>query len=147
MFIRQFVTFRIDGRLMGIDILNVREINRALDITPVQHAPAYVRGLINLRGQPVTVFDMGVRLGLEARKIDDETNNIILENDLVGLLVDSIGEVIPVESDELQPPPANVNGITGEFIEVVVRLEEELLVVLSADRILRYHPADSLGRA
>ena len=133
---RQFVTFRIDGHLLGLDVLLVREINRVLDITPVPRAPEFVRGLINLRGQIVTVFDLGVRLGLEPRSIDEETHNVILKRDAVGLLVDAIGDVAQSEAEEIEPPPANVGGIGAEFMEGVVKLENELLVVLSADRLL-----------
>ena len=82
--VKQFVTFRLDNRLLGIDILKVREINRVLDITPVQHAPGYVRGLVNLRGQTITVFDLGTRLGLPPRGITGCSHNIILKQDEVG---------------------------------------------------------------
>ena len=76
---KQFVTFRIDGDLLGLDVLRVREINRILDITPVASAPDYVRGLVNLRGQTVTVFDLGIRLGLTPRFITEESHNVVLE--------------------------------------------------------------------
>ena len=140
---RQFVTFGIDDYLLGIDILKVREINRVLDITPVQHARTYVRGLINLRGQTVTVFDLGRRLGLALREIAEESHNIILKNDAVGLLVDSIGDVVMAQDDEIEQPPANVGGIEGRFIEGVVKLREELLVILSAEKILEYKAVKS----
>ena len=140
MSIRQFVTFRIDDHLLGIDVLGVREINRALDITPVPKAPEYVRGLVNLRGQIVTVFDLGVRLGFGPRKITENTHNVILKSDVVGLMVDAIGDVAITEDDEVEPPPANVGAIEGEFIEGVVKLENELLVILSAEKLLRYIP-------
>lgn len=135
---QQFVTFRIDSNLLGIDILNVREINRILDITPVQHAPDYIRGLVNLRGQTVTVFDLGIRLGLSLREITAESHNIILKNDTVGLLVDSIGDVVNADETQIKPPPANIGKIESEFVDGVVRLDEKLLVVLSAQRVLEY---------
>jgi purine-binding chemotaxis protein CheW len=134
----QFITFRIDDFLAGIDILKVREINRLVDITPVPHAPEYIRGLINLRGQTVTVFDLGIRLGLAPRIITEETHNIILKRDAVGLLVDSIGDVVEAKSDEIKTPPANLGGITREFIENVVSFEKELMIVLSSEKILEY---------
>jgi len=133
---RQFVTFRIDMYLMGIDILAVREINRFLDITPVQHVQDYIRGLINLRGQTVTVFDLGVRLGLSARILTDNSHNIILKKDAVGLLVDCIGDVTEAEETEIELPPANVGKIEEKFVVGVVKLEDELLVILSAEKIL-----------
>jgi purine-binding chemotaxis protein CheW len=134
----QFITFRIDDFLAGIDILRVREINRLVDITPVPHAPAYIRGLINLRGQTVTVFDLGIRLGLAPRIITEKTHNIILKRDAVGLLVDSIGDVVEAKSDEIMTPPANLGGIAREFIESVVSFEKELMIVLSSEKILEY---------
>ena len=145
---KQFVTFRIDRHLLGLDVLGVREINRVVDMTPVPRAPEHVRGLVNLRGQIVTVFDLGARLGLGARLIGGATHNVILKSDAVGLLVDAIGEVIQAEVEDIEAPPANVGGIEGEFINGVVKLEKELLVVLSAEKLLNYsapHTGDTLG--
>ena len=82
----------MDGNLMGIDILKVREINRSLDITPVQYGPEHVRGLVNLRGQTITVFDLGTRLGLSPRQLSSNSHSIILKQDAVGFLVDHIGD-------------------------------------------------------
>lgn len=135
---KQFVTFTIDDDLLGIDVLMVREINRVLDITPVPKAPAYVRGLVNLRGQTVTVFDLGIRLGLPLRKISEESHNVVLKNDPVGLLVDSIGNIVRCNELEVEPPPANVSNIEGRFIEGVVKLNHELLVILNTEKILEY---------
>lgn len=134
----QFITFRIDDFLAGIDILRVREINRLVDITPVPHAPEYIRGLINLRGQTVTVFDLGIRLGLAPRTITEETHNIIIKRDAVGLLVDNIGDVVEAKSTDIVTPPANLVGIAREFIESVVSFETELMMVLSSEKILKY---------
>ncbi len=136
--LRQFVTFRLDNRLAGIDILKIREINRALDITPVAHAPAYVRGLVNLRGRTVTVFDLGVRLGLPRREITGDSHNIILKEDDIGLIVDGIGDVEETDEERTEGPPANLNDIGIDFVECVVKLRSELLVVLSPEKILEF---------
>ncbi|MFO7885184.1 MAG: chemotaxis protein CheW [Desulfobacteraceae bacterium] len=133
---RQFVSFRIDGYLMGIDIHKVREVNMLLDITPVQHAPKFVRGLINLRGQTVLVFDMGVLMGSKARILTEDSHNIILKADDVGLLVDDIGEVIEVEEDEVEALPANMDRQTANYAESVVKLEDELMTIVSVEKIL-----------
>lgn len=140
---RQFVTFRIDGHLLGVDVLHVREINRALDITPVQLAPAYVRGLVNLRGQAVTVLDLGVRLGLGRRVVTPESHNIVLKRDEVGLLVDAIGDVVQADGAEVGPPPANLEGIAVEFVEGIVKLPDGLLLVLAVEPIRAPGPAPS----
>ncbi|MFH1034194.1 MAG: chemotaxis protein CheW [Pseudomonadota bacterium] len=133
---RQFVSFRLAGRLLGLDIRQVREINRALDITPVQHARPHVRGLLNLRGQIVTVFDLGRRLGLGSQKITAETHNVVLKADDVALLVDAVGESVEVPPEQIEPPPANPGGIADGFIQEVVKLHGDLLVVLSVEKIL-----------
>jgi purine-binding chemotaxis protein CheW len=133
---KQFVTFRIDDDLLGIDVLMVREINRVLDITPVPKAPDYVRGLVNLRGQTVVIFDLGVRLGLSPRIITEESHNVVLKKDLVGLLVDSIGNMVQCGALEVELPPANVGSIEGKFIEGVLKLSHDLLVILNTRKIL-----------
>ncbi len=136
----QFITFTIMDNYFGINIRDVREINRLLDITPVQHAPLYVRGLINLRGNTVTVFDLGVRLGLKKRTVTEDSHNIILKKDSVGLIVDNIGDVIEATESEIETPPANIGAIESEFVEGVKRLDDDLLLILAANRLLEYRP-------
>lgn len=152
---RQFITFYLDQCLFGIDILLVREINRNLEITPVDLAPSYVRGLLNLRGQIVTVVDLGVRLELGARDIKESATCIILKTnmeldrshakdevgdstsqDLVGLLVDKIGDVVTVDSSVIEPPPTHSHGVSGHFLSGVIKLDEQLLVTLKTSKIL-----------
>jgi purine-binding chemotaxis protein CheW len=133
---QQYVSFRIDDHLMGIDIGKIREVNLLLDITPVQHAPAHVRGLINLRGQIVTVLDLGVRLGLAAREITGESHNVILKHEDVGLLVDNIGDVVEVGPADIMIPPANMDLAVSTCVESVVRMENGLMMVLSPEMIL-----------
>ncbi len=135
---KQFITFRIDGHLTGIDVLRVREINQILDITPVPKAPAYVRGLINLHGQTLTIFDLRIRLGLPPREITEESHNIVLKHPPVGLLVDSIGNIVECDELEVEQCPANADSIEEKFIEGVLKLEDELLVILSAGKLLEY---------
>lgn len=137
---KQFVTFLIDEYLLGIDILKVREINLCLDITPAQHAPPHVLGLINLRGQTVTVLDLGVLLGLAPRPVSVQSHNIICKDKAVGLLVDQIGDVLDVEEEELEQPPANLfqaSRVKNDFIAGVVQLKNDLLMILEPVKILK----------
>ena len=153
---KQFTSFRLGRHLFGLEVLLVREINQQMDITPVQHAPEHVRGLINLRGQIVTIFDLGIRLGLAERKISQHSHSIVLKTndelnvvqkregrsdlttneDTIGLLVDEIGDVVEVNDSEIDPPPANVGEIDGRFLSGVVKLERELMVVLDVSEVL-----------
>lgn len=133
---RQFVTFKVADYLLGIDVLSVREINRVMDVTPVPHSPDYVCGLINLRGQTVTTFDLGIRLGIGRSPITPDSHNIILKNEPLGLLVDAIGDVVQAEDHEIDSPPANLEGIRAHFVEGVLQLEDEqLLLIASASAI------------
>ncbi len=152
---RQFSTFYLGRALFGLDILLVREINRHLDLTPVDRAPDYVRGLLNLRGQIVTVVDLGIRLGLEPRRIGSESRCVVLKtttelrsqegteeldddtvDDVVGLLIDRVGDMVSVDSAEIEPPPANVGVVEGRFLSGVVKLEGDLMVILRAKEVL-----------
>ncbi len=152
----QYSTFRLGDRLFGLDLMMIREINRILDITPVPHAKEYIRGLINLRGQIVTILDLGVRLGLPSREISDESHNIILKTnteltaarqagdtkihttstDLVGFLVDAIGDVVEADEAKIEPPSANVSETEGRFLSGVIKTESGLLVLLDIHEVL-----------
>ncbi|PIE33602.1 chemotaxis protein CheW [candidate division KSB3 bacterium] len=134
----QLATFFLEGELFGVKTLHVQEILTYQEITPVPLAPDYVRGLINLRGQIVTVIDLRCRLGFE--KIDDRQTsmNVIVnfEEGLMSLLVDNIGNVLDIPEDSLLPPPGTIRGITVHDIQAVCQLDDELLIVLDLQSIL-----------
>lgn len=152
-----FTTFQLDEQLFGIDIRFVREINKQLELSPVPHAPDYVCGLINLRGQIVTVVDLKRRLGLEDTCLTSDTHNLIIKTDQelatspdrdellqdfsipdkVGFLVDQIGDIVTVSDDTIAQPPANVGKVDGQYLTGVVSLQEGLLTILSMHKILK----------
>ncbi len=135
----QLATFFLGDELFGVDTLHVQEILTYQEITPVPLAPDYVRGLINLRGQIVTVIDLRCRLGFD--KLDDERSsmNLIVNSDegLMSLLVDNIGNVLDIPVDRLLPPPGTIRGVAVHYIQEVCQLEEELLIVLNLQSILQ----------
>jgi purine-binding chemotaxis protein CheW len=150
---KQYATFHLGERMFGIEIMRIREINRNLEITPVPHARDHVRGLINLRGQIVTILDLGVRLGLPRQEVGETTHNLILKTrsdlagagaaavagapaDLAGFLVDAIGDVVEADETTLEPPSANVGEADVRFLSGVVRTEAGLLVLLDLREIL-----------
>jgi purine-binding chemotaxis protein CheW len=152
----QYSTFRLGDRMFGLDLRVIREINRILDITPVPHAKEHVRGLINLRGQIVTILDLGVRLGLPRQGVTDESHNIILKTsaeamaagrtestkgqtttaDPAGFLVDAIGDVVEADEATIEPPSANVSEAEGRFLSGVIKTGNGLLVLLDIREIL-----------
>ncbi len=152
---RQFVSLKLGGRLFGIDILLVREIIREFDFTPVEHPLVSVLGLLNLRGQIITVVDPSRVLGMLAREIGPGSRCVILKTDTelshmamnpsgedglgpdaVGLVVDGISDVVLVDETEVEKPPANAKGVDGKYLEGVVKLEDNLLLVLAVGGLL-----------
>lgn len=139
----QIATFYVGDLLLGIDIQQVQEINRQLDVTAVPQAPSYVRGVVNLRGEVVTVVDLRTILGLPPKTIDGESRNVVLQTgeEAIGLLVDRIADVMTTRSDDIDEPPANVGGVDGRFFQGVVALETELLVLLDIAETLSEQPS------
>ena len=137
----EIATFYLGDLLLGIDIHQIQEINRNIDITEVPHAPEYVQGVINLRGEVVTVIDLCQILKVERTVELSDCRNIIVNSsgEHIGLLVDKIADVVNVRSDEIDPPLANLHGIDGRFFDGVYRMESELMVLLNVDEILTVH--------
>jgi purine-binding chemotaxis protein CheW len=122
-----------------MDILKVQEINKLLEMTEVPMAPDYVKGILNLRGQIVTVIDLGNKLGLSINEMGSDTRNIIVNsnNEYIGLLVDRIGDVERTDETKIEPPPANIGGVQGKYFEGVFKKENSLIGILNVEEILR----------
>jgi len=135
---RQCVTFRLDEEIYGINVMLVQEVLRVTDIAPVPGAPNYVIGIINLRGNVVTVIDTRMRFGLPPREFDDTTRIVIIEteNQTVGIVVDSVSEVVDIYSNEIETAPNVGNDETARYIEGVVSRGEELLILVDLNKLL-----------
>jgi len=135
----ELTTFYIGDALCGIDILRVQEINKHLKMTKVPQAQEYVTGILNLRGEIVTVIDLGIKLGLSSTMISEKTRNIIVnsKDEHVGLLVDSIAAVVQADSDKVEPAPANIGGVKGKYFEGVFKTEKSLVGILNVEEVLR----------
>ena len=131
----EFVTFYVGNLLIGVDIHNVEEINRQVDVTPVPQAPPHVRGVINLRGEVVTVVDLRTVLEMGTTEITQQTRTVVVNsgNEEIGLLVDRVADVVHTRSDLMDTPPANVSGVDGRFFKGVYKLDKTLLIVLDVD--------------
>ena len=131
-------TFYVRESAYGIDLLKIQEINKLLVLTPVPGAPSYVRGILNLRGQIVTVIDLGYKLGLPETRLNRKGRNIIVRStgEHIGLLVEEISEVVRVNADEVEAPPANMNGIQGDFFHGVIKTDDRLIGILDIEKVL-----------
>lgn len=134
----ELATFSVGENLIGVDIRQVQEINRNMGITSVPHVPDTVRGVINLRGEVVTVIDLRTVLGLDPIDVSRTTRNIVLSSsgERIGLLVDSIADVVTAQSTDIVDPPGNLSGVDGRFFRGVLKLDGELLLVLDVDEVL-----------
>jgi purine-binding chemotaxis protein CheW len=144
--ILQLVTFHVDEEEFGVGILDVREINRMMEITRVPHAPPFVEGVVNLRGQVIPVVDLRKRFRLGEVERDKNTRIVVVElgETVVGFLVDSVSEVLRVPMSIVEPPPPIVGSIDSEYIEGVVKLEDRLLILLDLRRLLSRGEAQEL---
>ncbi len=134
----EFVTFYVGDLLLGAEIRHVEEINRHVNVTPVAHAPEWVQGVVNLRGEVVTVLDLRQILGLGRTETGASTRNVIVNTggESIGLLVDRIANVVNTQRSEVKASPANLTGVDRRFIEGVYELGRELLAILNIDEVL-----------
>jgi purine-binding chemotaxis protein CheW len=134
----RFATFRVDRLLFGVHVADVQEVLRPQTMTRVPLAPAVISGLINLRGQIVTAFDMRQRLKLAQRDGDAAAMNIVVRADEepLSLLVDEIGDVIDVAADAFERRPNNLDGAVKELIGGVYKLQDRLMLVLDINAMI-----------
>ena len=138
------VVFTLADGLYGVQVEQVREITSMRDTTPVPNAPYYVNGVTNLRGQVTTVTDLRRRFGLSEKERDDNTRIIIVEPEGVpiGMVVDSVSEVLRMPAKDIEPVPELVvesgsSGIDAEYIKGVGKLADgKLLILLDLEKVL-----------
>ncbi len=134
----QWVTFRLENETYGINVMQVQEVLRYTEIAPVPGAPAYVLGIINLRGNVVTVIDTRNRFGLQPDEITDNTRIVIIEADkhVVGILVDAVAEVVYLRQSEIETAPNVGNEESAKFIQGVCNKNDQLLILVDLDKLL-----------
>ena len=136
--ILQWVTFRLAGETYGVNVMQVQEVLRYTEIAPVPGAPDYVLGIINLRGNVVTVIDTRNRFGLSNGELTDNTRIVIIESEghVIGILVDSVAEVVYLRQSEVETAPNVGNDESAKFIQGVCHKNEELLILIELNKLL-----------
>ncbi|SHI10303.1 chemotaxis protein CheW [Ferrimonas marina] len=134
----QWVTFQLEQETYGINVMQVREVLRYSDIAPVPGAPSYVLGIINLRGNVVTVIDTRARFGLAEAPVTEQTRVVIIEaeDQVVGILVDSVAEVVYLNSSEIDTAPNVGNEESAKFIQGVCHRDDKLLILVDLEKLL-----------
>jgi purine-binding chemotaxis protein CheW len=134
----QLVTFRLQDETYGINVMQVQEVLRVSEIAPVPGAPRYVLGIINLRGNVVTVIDTRMRFALEPATIDDASRIVIIEceKQVIGILVDGVAEVVELRQSEIDAAPSVGNDDTARYIQGVATRDDDLLIVVDLNKLL-----------
>jgi len=142
----QWVTFKLDNETYGINVMQVQEVLRYSEIAPVPGAPLYVLGIINLRGNVVTVIDTRQRFGLESSDVTDNTRIVIIEAEkqVIGILVDSVAEVVYLKVSDIDVAPNVGNDDSARFIQGVSNREGELLILVDLNQLLSDDEWDEL---
>ncbi len=138
----KYLTFAIEDEEYGLEILKVREIFGYMDITPVPQTPAYVKGVINLRGQVIPVVDLRSKLGMPQAEVTEETCIIVVEvtrngqrND-TGIVVDRVQEVLYISGEQIQETPEFGATVDTDFILGLGKVGKSVKILLDIDKVL-----------
>ncbi|HWK89380.1 MAG TPA: chemotaxis protein CheW [Longimicrobium sp.] len=145
----QLVTFRVGGQEFGLDVFSVQEILPWRGVTAVPRAPAFVEGVLDVRGAVVPVVDLRRRFELAQATHDDDTRIVLVEfgAERLGLVVDAVTEVLRVPETAISSPPAYIKGLAAEFVRGIVRLDERLVILVDMDRVLSSQERIALEQA
>ena len=136
--IMQWVTFRLGDEKYGINVMQVQEVLRVTEIAPVPGSPSYVLGIINLRGNVVTVIDTRDRSGLMSKEPDDVSRVVLVEAEshVIGILVDSVAEVVEMRASVIEAAPNVGNEENSKYIQGVACRDNELLILVDLNIFL-----------
>jgi len=134
----QYVTFELDNETYGINVMQVQEVLREIEVAPVPGAPHYVIGIINLRGNVVSVIDARTRFGLANVERTSMTRIIVIEahKQIMGIMVDSVAEVVDVKTTDIETAPNVGNEESSRYIDGVVSFDDKLLILVDLDKLL-----------
>lgn len=139
----QYVIFDLSGETYGIPVVQVKEIITFPNITRVPRAPAHVEGIVNLRGNVITVTNLHKRLGLDQAEITRNTRIIVVEGnagqDALGMIVDSVTEVVPIPEEIVESPSELIGNLEADYIRGVANREDRLILLLDLDRVLSHN--------
>jgi purine-binding chemotaxis protein CheW len=132
------IVFRLIEEEYGVEISQVRSIERVQEITRVPRTPSFVKGVINLRGIVTPIINLRSRFDLEEEEYTDNTRIIVVsvEGMEVGLIVDAANDVIDVPLNTVEPPPDVVGGIKANYLNGMAKLDDRLLILLNLDKVL-----------
>ena len=143
----QWVTFHLADEKYGINVMQVQEVLRVSEIAPVPGAQSYVLGIINLRGNVVTVIDTRSRFGKMSKEMDDASRILIIESNeqVVGILVDCVSEVVYLRASDIEATPNVGNEENSRFIQGVSNRDNDLLILVDLNKLLTEDDGGGFG--
>ncbi|MDW7731606.1 MAG: chemotaxis protein CheW [Methanolobus sp.] len=135
----QLVIFQLGGEEFGVEIVKVQEIIRMPEITHIPQSPDFVEGVINLRGKIIVVVNLGKRFNLNLKDVDENSRIIVVEigNHVVGMIVDSVNEVLRIPKSNVDPAPDLVlSQISRDYLKGVGKIDGRLLILLDLAKVL-----------
>jgi len=139
---QQYLTFMLGGETYAMGILSIKEIIEFGSLTEVPRVPAFIRGVINLRGAVVPVIDLGARFGKAATKVTRRTCIVIVEitsgdeTQVVGVMVDAVNAVLEISAQEIEPPPSFGANIRADFISGMGKINGKFVIILNIQSVL-----------
>ena len=149
----QYLTFLLGGEMFAIAILNIKEIIEYGSLTEVPMMPGFIRGVINLRGSVVPVVDLSSRFGRSRTEVSRRTCIVIIEVENgdekhdIGVMVDSVSEVLEIPRGEIEPPPAFGAKIRVDFMAGMGKVAGKFVIILNANKVLSVDELSMLGEA
>lgn len=134
----EVVSFFVSDMLCALECNQIQEILHEEDVTFVHHAPEYVRGVINLRGQIVTILELRAKLELPKTKNQKKSRIIVIKHkdEHIGLLVDRVQDILVGNRENLEPPPSHLGDLHGKYVSNILKMEKDLVAILNTDAIL-----------
>lgn len=132
-----FITFFFSDFMFALPVKDVMEIKKSFSITPVPLSPYYVEGIINLRGEIITVIHLAKRIGIKYDENRGKYYHIIIKTSEgpVSLLVEGIGDVISISEKDIEPVPSHIEGIDTKYIKNISKLPDKLLIILDSEAL------------
>jgi purine-binding chemotaxis protein CheW len=145
----KYLTFELGGEVYGLEILKVREIMGMMDVTAVPRTPAFVKGVINLRGKVIPVIDLRLKFGMKEAERTAETCIIVAHVGEVemGIIVDKVSEVLNIASAEIEETPSFGTNVNTDFILGMGKVAGKVTILLDSDKVLSGQDLDTLTSA
>jgi len=143
----QLVVFELGGEEFGVEIMNVQEIIRMPEMTQIPHSPDFVEGVINLRGRIIVVVNLSKRFNMRSKATDENFRIIVVEigNAVVGMIVDSVNEVLRIPASNVEPAPELVTSkVSRNYLKGVGKIDKRLLILLDLARVMTVEEVDEI---